>query len=101
MSRSEVPNHRDGLITVSGLEVSRSERQNQSAKNKKTIAPSSRGGLVVERWSDNRLDSITVDRIPLEESNYMVIDTPTFLGMEVGVSCPAMVTYSDMCYKYK
>ena len=27
---------------------------------------SSRGGLVVERWSDNRLDSITVDRIPLK-----------------------------------
>ena len=26
--------------------------------------PSSRGGLVAERWSDNRLDSITVDRIP-------------------------------------
>ena len=56
---------------------------------------------MVERSSDNRLDSITVDRIPLEESNYMVIDTPTFLGMEVGVSCPAMVTYSDVCYKYK
>ena len=26
---------------------------------------SSHGGLVVERWSDNRLDSATVDQIPL------------------------------------
>ena len=30
------------------------------------ILQSSRGGLVVERWSDNKLDSITVDRIPLK-----------------------------------
>ena len=32
---------------------------------------SSRGGLVVEPWSENRLDSITVDRIPLVDV-YMV-----------------------------
>ena len=34
---------------------------------------SSRGGLVVERWSDNRLDSITVDRIPLGDDLYIIL----------------------------
>ena len=33
---------------------------------------SSRGGLVVDHWSDNRLDSATVDRIPLGTKGSMV-----------------------------
>ena len=33
---------------------------------------SSRGGLVVERWSDNRPDSATVDRIPLGAMIYIL-----------------------------
>ena len=36
-----------------------------------TLARSSRGGLVVEQWSNNRLISATVDQIPLGAMIYI------------------------------
>ena len=52
---------------------------------------SSRGGLGVERWSDNRLHSVPVDRIPLGE-------TIPAISMFYVYMVP---TPTDMCYKYK
>ena len=50
----------------------------------------SRGGLGVDRWSDNRLHSASVDQIPLWKT------IPTMSMFYVYV----VPTPTDVCYKY-
>ena len=57
------------------------------------MSKSSSGGLGVERWSDNRLHSAPVDRIPLGEtipamSMFYVYMVPTLTDMCYNVTRP-------------